>query len=445
MKKLMSVLLAACMLVGLVACSNPAENPPASSADSANVSQGESSGAESEELEGKLVFWTTWSETETQGVVFQEMCDAFTELHPKVEIELQFYGRELGNVLKPALDAGEQIDIFDYPPNAKISEYALDLTDFLQREFPTTDGKPLADTLMPALLTLPKKVIADSGDQMLAMGYQPWTASFFYNASIFEELSITPPTTWTELDAVCAAIKEAGYSPITFDDAYAFLIPGMFLEREKGEEFVAKLIADTTGEMWRDEAVVKMAEAIEDFAKKGYFDANVAGNKWPAGQIDIGSGKVAMYYNASWLPNELMSTTGEDFKWGAFHFPDTAEGANKAETTDAAGCSLIGINKNSENIELAMQFLAFMNAPENDQKLALESSGIPSTKTAEWPAILEGIKPSFEKMESTVLWGGGMDQNPDVTPIVQENFTKLAAGSITAEQFVEAMASATKR
>lgn len=99
MKKLMSVLLAACMLVGLVACSNPAENPPASSADSANVSQGESSGAESEELEGKLVFWTTWSETETQGVVFQEMCDAFTELHPKVEIELQFYGRELGNVL----------------------------------------------------------------------------------------------------------------------------------------------------------------------------------------------------------------------------------------------------------------------------------------------------------------------------------------------------------
>ena len=230
MKKLIALILIACMLFALAACA--ASDQTADGADDSQSTQNDAesgNNAETEELSGKLVFWTVWNESESQGMVFQEICDEFMELHPDVEIEIQYCGRDLGTLLKPALDAGEEIDVFDFPLNTKIEEYALDLTEFVEMEFPTTNGEKLKDTLMPSLMELPKTQIVESNGQLLALGYSPWMASFMYNADIFEELGLSEPKTWEELDAVCAKIKEAGISPLTFDAAYAFLIPGMFI------------------------------------------------------------------------------------------------------------------------------------------------------------------------------------------------------------------------
>ncbi len=100
------------------------------------------------------------------------------------------------------------------------------------------------------------------GDKLVAVGYQPFMTLFMYNQGIFDELSLEVPTTWEEFDAVCAKIKEAGYSPITMDSAYAHWLPGLYLSREKGQDWVTELASDTTGEMWKDEAVVKMAKSV---------------------------------------------------------------------------------------------------------------------------------------------------------------------------------------
>ena len=396
------------------------------------------------ELEGKLVFWSMWNDTEPQGEVFQEIVDGFMKLHPKVDIEVQWCGRDIKKILKPALDGGETIDVFDYPLENELGDYCLDLTDYVNKAYPTTDGKPLKDTLLPSMMVTPK-VQTKISDRLVAVGYKPWMCLFMYNQSIFDKAGVKAPTTWEELDAACKKIKEAGYSPITFDDAYSTWLPGMYLAREKGQDFVRELVNDKTGEMWHDEAVVNMAKAFEDFAKKGYFDSNVGGNKWPAGQVDVGSGKVAMYYNLTGLPTEVADVTGPDFKWGAFGFPDLTAGAGKAGKEEVSGSGMLSVGKNTKDPELAMEFIAYILSKDNNQKMVDRANMIPTVIGTQWPAALEAVKPVFESTESVVSVGGDIGANADLTPSISENFIKLAAGQITAEQFVENMASVAKQ
>lgn len=396
---------------------------------------------EGKELEGKLVYWSMWNDTEPQGMVWQQIIDGFMEEHPGVEIEVQWCGRDNKKVLKPAMEGNETIDVFEYPFEIDLNDYLLDMTPYLDKAFDSLDGKTLNEVLLPSMIQTPKTMTGL--DIQPAVGYKPWMSLFMYNKAIFEEAGVeAEPTTWEELDAACAKIKEAGYVPITFDDAYAAWLPGMYLAREKGQEWVQELVNDTTGEMWKDEAVMNMAKAYEDFAAKGYFDANVSGNKYPQGQQDIGSGKVAMYYNLTGLTTEVSSVTGPDFVWGGFSFPDVVEGESKAGKEDPTGCTMLAVNKNTENADLAMEFVAYALNPENDMKMVSEAGTTPATAGAEWPKSLESMKGVFESNETHLNSGADITSNPDIAPTITENFVKLAAGEITAEDFVNTLSEA---
>lgn len=457
-KKNQFMALALCAALTLAGCGNtakPADNAQAPApeteskteapaADTASSEAAEAP-AEEKELEGELVYWSMWNDTEPQGEVWQEIIDGFMEKHPKVKVTVQWCGRDNKKILKPAMEGGETIDVFEYPFEIDLNEYVLDLTPYVEKVYDTTDGKPFKDTLIPSLLVTPKTMTGLT-DVLPAVGYKPWMSLFMYNKAIFEEAGVTEePKTWAQLDEACAKIKEAGYVPITFDDAYASWLPGMYLAREKGQEWVQELVKDTTGEMWKDEAVVNMAKAFEDFAKKGYFDANVSGNKWPAGQVDFGNSKVAMYYNLTGLPTEVADITGPDFQWGGFSYPDVTEGAGRCGKEDPAGCTLLAVNKNTADPELAMEFVAYALSKENDAKMVEHASTTPATVDTEWPATLVNMKTAFETVEAPLKSGGDITSNPDMSPTISENFIKLAAGQITADDFVANMASAAKQ
>lgn len=397
------------------------------------------------ELSGELTYWSMWNDTEPQGEAWQKIIDSFMAENPKVKVNVQWCGRDNKKILKPALEGGETIDIFEYPLEIDLNEYIMDLTPYVDQVYDTTGGKTFRETLLPSLLTTPQDMTGRT-DIIPAVGYKPWMSLFMYNKTIFTEAGVTSePKTWAELDAACAKIKEAGYSPITFDDAYASWLPGMYLAREKGQDWVRELVKDTTGEMWKDEAVVNMAKAFEDFAAKGYFDANVGGNKWPAGQIDFGSSKVAMYYNLTGLPTEVADITGDDFQWGGFSYPDVADGEKRCGVEDPAGCTLLAVNKNTADPDLAMAFVTYALSAENDA-LMVESAGItPATLDTTWPAALVNMKPAFESVQVSLKSGGDIASNADLAPTISENFIKLAAGQITADEFVANLAAAAKQ
>ena len=155
-------------------------------------------------------------------------------------------------------------------------------------------------------------------------------------------------------------------------------------------------------------------------------------------------GTAAMYLNGSWLPNEVKEMAGPDFHWGCFAYPALTDGANGIETNNF-GAQVFGINKDTKLAKEAFDLITFLTKGEYDQKLADETVGIPAdTTNTEWPAMVECAKPVIEQSTNRFTWACGVESNVDMTPVIKENFIKLMAGSITADEFVSTMQDAAK-
>jgi raffinose/stachyose/melibiose transport system substrate-binding protein len=105
---------------------------------------------------------------------------------------------------------------------------------------------------------------------------------------------------------------------------------------------------------------------------------------------------------------------------------------------------MTAINSKSENVALAAEFLAFMHSAENDARF-VEAGMTTSLKDGSWPAELADVKPVFDDIDVILQTGGGIESNPEIKPVFSENFIKLAAGQINAEEFVKRMAAAAKQ
>lgn len=426
MKRLFALVLAFVMVLGLCACSQTAETPTETQTAAAATQ------APAAEATGKtVVYWCMWESTEPQGQAIAESVEEF-EKETGIKVDLQFKGRSgIREGLQPALDAGQVVDLFDESTdriNSIFEPYTLDLEDLVAKY-------NYEETAQPSLIALCRDL---TGGTLKSIPYQASMWGFFYNQAIFDEAGVTAvPTTWEEFLDACEKIKQAGYAPITCDDAYSIAMFGHHVGRLVGEEGVRDIV---TNGKWDDPAVQQFAKDYETLAQKGYFVDTIASNVWPTGQIaDIGAGQAAMYLNGSWLPNEIKDTTGPDFQWGCFAYPELEGGQYGLEAgTYSAQC--YGINNKSEVADEAFQLVAYLTKGEADLRLSTMSVGIPAdTTNTEWPEMLACVKPVMEKF--TTKWSTyvGANSNADITPALKENILKLCGGDITADEFVANM------
>lgn len=435
-KRFMSVMLSAVMAAGLLAgCAGGAST----ATTEASTAAGDSTDAPKESAAGGgegLIYWSMWEATEPQGQAIQMAIDKFTA-DTGVKVDVQFKGRTgIREGLQPALDAGTNIDLFDEDidrVNTTWEQYLMDLEDLVK-----TSG--YEDNANAGLMKACREV---GKGTLKSIPYQPNVFAFFYNQSIFDEAGIKEvPKTWEELDAACQKIKDAGYTPITCDDAYITAMFGYHMSRLLGEPGTEAVVKEGK---WDDPAVLKTAQAYEDFAKKGYFSETIASNVWPAGQNqELALGTAAMYLNGSWLPNEVKDMAGEDFKWGCFSYP-AVEGGKDGTNASNYGAQVLAINKNSKNGENAFKLIEYITQGEFDKKMSELSMGIPAdSRNTEWPAQLASVKPVMESLSVRYPWAAGAEANADLTPIIKENFMKLCGGSITAAEFTDALKAAGK-
>ncbi len=383
---------------------------------------------------GSLVYWSMWESTEPQGKVIKAAADQFTA-DTGITVDLQFKGRTgIREGLQPALDAGSNIDLFDEDidrVNTTWGGYIMDLEELAK-------ASDYEATTNAGLISACREV---GGGVLKSIPYQPNVFAFFYNQDIFDEAGITEvPATWADLDAACQKIKDAGYTPITSDDAYILCLFGYHMSRINGYDKTSDIVKNNK---WDDPSVLATARAYEDFAAKGYFSEGIGANVWPAGQNqELALGTAAIYLNGSWLPNEVKDMTGDDFRWGCFSYPALEGGTDGVEASNY-GAQVLAINKNSQNAEAAFQLISYITKGEFDQQLSVESVGIPAdTTNTEWPKQLASVQPVMESLSVRYPWAAGAEDNVDMTPIIKENMMKLCGGSITADEFVANLAAA---
>lgn len=445
MKKAMSLLLSLVMVLTLLAgCGGNPSSPdtpstpdPTPSTDPATTSD-PAPADDTQELSGTIEYWSSWSETENQALVLQKAAEAFTQLHPNVTINFTFNGRDNRNLVASAIEAGTQIDLMDANIDNIVRLWGnniMDLSSYMDQTYDTTNGKPYKDCVMPSMLTL----AADLFDgKVMCIPYIPQAFMICCNKNILDEAGVTEyPTTWEDFLDACEKIKNAGYIPITTDANYCTSWVGYYLSRLLGDDGLKELVKDKT--LWDDPKVLEAAKAIEDLASKGYYDPNLASNVYPAAQQDmVISENIAMYINGTWLPNEVADTTPENYKWGAFAFPEVPNGINGTE----AGCYstyAIAVNKDSDPAvaDAAVAFAVYLTTSEYDQMFSDEANSIPMSLDAVWPDNLTDFRTVMNAYTARFASQTSITSNSDSRQIIADACLKLMSGQITAEQFVE--------
>ena len=409
-KKVISALLCAAMVATmLVGCGGSSNDSKSSGGDGK-----------------KLVYWAMWSKDEPQAKVIQDAIAKYTE-DTGVEVDVQFKGRSgQREGLQPALDAKQNIDLFDEDVNrvnGSWGKYLLDLED-VAKDYESEHGNE----------TLFKIARAAYEDGTLhSIPYQPSIFGFFYNKTLFDKAGIKEvPTTWDELTAACEAIK-------AYDDS---IYPwGIDMTTDEGQAAFAYYTWNNGGGFVDDEGVLAAAQSFADFAKKGYFSKNIATNVYPAGQNqEFAPGDAAIVICGSWLPNEAKASVAEDLEWGYFNYPSVPNGKDDNTANNIAN-QVFAINKDSKMADEAFELITYITSGDYDKEMTTEALCIPTDKANSdaWPTELAEVKAGFDATTTYYDWAAGAESNNDLTGTLKTSALELAAGKLDAAGFISTM------
>lgn len=446
-KKMVSLLLTAAMAVTMLAgCggtattaeSTPAESAPAETEEAAPAETTEATEAADDaaatdtaaaDYSGvELTFWSMWSNTEPQGKVLQEAADAFSE-KTGATINIEWKGRDIKNIIVTALEAGENIDIFeeDYSRISKTyADFCLDLTDMAAAaNYDAQSFKCFNDQAIEWAGFLP------------TVTEQPQVGGIFYNKDIFDASGITTlPTTWDEFLAACQSMVDAGYEPMALDGAYADFFLGYHLSRHIGQDALGELSVNGG---WADNAeVIKGAQELIDFVNAGYL-ADGAPDEYPASQNKIGlTENVAMVVCANYVCAEVNNNTQTEINWGLMNYPAVEGGADSSNAY--AGANSMAITKTSANPQAAFDFMLFLTSGEYDQKMADAASQIPADPSNTAPAMMDGTIETLQATTAPLAWNMGLSDNSDLAPSIKDVAIGLFEGRYASgEEFAAAM------
>ena len=436
MRKVLAVALSVAMGMSLAACGSSSSKPAVETTKSVE-SGAENAKSGDAKLNADIEYWSSWSETEAQADALREAADEFMKANPGVKINFTFNGRDNRNLVGSAVSAGTKVTMMDAnADNIKSmwSEMTMDLTPYFEESYKSTGGEKYVDRIMPSMSGLSAKLF---DGKYSYFPYAPQAFMIFCNKNIFDDCGITKyPETWTEFMDACEKIKAKGYTPVTTDSNYATSWVGYYMSRLMGNDEVAKLSNDPSA--WSNPKVLEAAKAIEDMAKKGYFDPVIETNTYPnAQQSMVINEKIAMYINGTWLPNEVKDSTPDDFKWGSFAFP-TVEGGVDDQTSGCYSSYGIAINKDAteEEAKAAAAFGVYVTTA-FDQKFSDMANAIPVGVDGEWPDSLKDAQQVISKYTNRYPSQTALILNSNSKQIIADACLKLMGGSITAEEFVE--------
>ena len=184
----------------------------------------------------------------------------------------------------------------------------------------------------------------------------------YYNKSLWAASGLTEadiPTTMDELDAVCAQIKDAGYTPIITGGEW---VPLVFWEYFIGPEvtknhpnFWTEIYA---GDLkWTDPEILELVEILDSFVKKGYFNEGALSIGYAQLEQEFLSGNAVMYPMGSWF-TAAEANAEKDFEVGAFAVP-TLDGEINLLRSGGYGSSA-AVSAASENPEMAFELVKFL-------------------------------------------------------------------------------------
>lgn len=386
MKRIMSLVLSAVMIAGILAgCSNATKTettaaPETSAAAGATTAATEATEAVADKSGESVEFMTGTAIDTKLYIKYQEMADAFTAANPKAaKIELIPSSTDHEGEVKTRLAGGNIPDMWMTHgwSLGRYSEYLLDLKD-----------QPWAMDLNPAL----DSVMLGKGGELYALPINLDIAGILYNADVLEAAGYKAEdiTTWEQFMACCDAINANGINPIynAGKDRWPtglyidWIAPGAFEQADLDSMLAGTFVADK----------YQMAlDMVQQFKDKNYFNKD-----YSSATVDDMSKALAQGKTGFGIVMNFALVAAFDYNpdanLGFMQIP--AFSADKAPYYVAGEKDAIGVAKDGKNVDTCLAFLEFLAQPENLGALATSTGQVAGLTTA--TADLGKLTPSVE-------------------------------------------------
>ena len=435
MKKILSLLLAGVMVLGLLAGCGRDTTTSQDPASDVTIQVAALLSAYEESYPG----------------MWQEVCDAFTaQTGIKVELTVD---RNIEDVIGPSMQGGDYPDVVHLATGREaglteqfINDQLLtDLTDVLSMTIPgedTTVGDKIIEGFTDSSATNP---YGDGKTYLAPMFYSP--CGLFYNAGLFEEKGWEVPTTWDEMWELGDIALEEGiylftYPTAGYFDAFLYALMNVV----GGPEFFNAATTYEEG-IWdtpEADALFEILDKLADYTNP-ITPAQANDQDFTMNQQLVLDNEALFMPNGTWIVGEMaQAPRAEGFEWGMTALPALEEGGMAYSYTFLEQA---WIPSGAEHVDEAKQFIAFLYS---DTAADIFAKGAAVQPIRGMTDQLEGDNQLFYAIYDNGA-GAAMGSfaaysaipGVDNTSVFFEPINSLVSGTLTIEQWKANIISAT--
>mgnify|MGYP002771329637 CR=1 FL=1 len=343
-KKIVSLLLAGTMILGMAACGKEGDEP-------------QKSGTEGKDE--KTTVSILWPETDSTQVDVMENYIQPTLKEKFLDVEFKYVAMTADSPVKTMSATGDLPEIF-FTGGADIDAVlaagdALDVSKYVEK-----DDWVKNNYNNPDLLYNGKAIYFLTAGQNAY--YSP---VFYYNKALFEANGVQEPKNMDEFVAACKKFVDAGITPITtaswvssyslIDGIIASAAPDAFIELNQRK-------CD-----WTDERVKKALSYFDELKTMGAFAPDIANKDDAAAYSGFQAGNTAMMLTYSWFNGDMVADK-LGFEAGSFSFPNASDNYIQLifEPRKGNGGGYTA-NANAKDPELLAEILKVMVAAESER------------------------------------------------------------------------------
>ncbi len=363
MKRAVSKLVAACLILAMSAVMLSACGTSQPEADSGSSTVAATTQAQTESVEKSTIavmINQTWNKPSMEA-----LANSYQSENPGVTIDYQVIpDNEFGQLLKSKIAAKEvpEIVMVNYQSLAKSVNMADTFVDMKDRSW------------YPKLINK-DSILIDGGAYLLPINGSSDPFGMIYNKAVYTDNNIQIPTTYEEFLKVCETLKAKGITPIvlTGKDTWTIgmWIVTMFPNVMNGVENGWNDLNTGKVKFSEVEGFKKTLDILNELVAKGYVNDDFLACTYDMGQQMISEGKAAMTLQGAWFISECTSKY-PDVKFSMYPFPFM-------ENARFASGQYSGFNvfKDSKNKDGALKFIDFVAQPENMAQICTDWNFIP--------------------------------------------------------------------
>jgi raffinose/stachyose/melibiose transport system substrate-binding protein len=450
-KRVLSLLLAAGMMISIAACgaSKSADTSNSSVATDSQAVSTESTASTDGTQKAKFTLWHSYVGSDQRAPFMEEIMTQFRAKYTNYEIDEQKIPRDQYQTkLKTQAAAGQLPDAFVMWPNAMTKEFSKagllsDINDLLSREKEWKDG--FIDRALQEFTVDGKTYSAGLGVSV--------TSIVYYNKALFDKYGLTYPKTYTEMKNVIKTFKDNGVIPIALGNKPKWPVQSTVISclanRYTGSEWLDKVLAKD-GAKFTDPEFVSSLTALKEITDMQAFNKDFSSIDNVQARDYFYRGDAAMMIEGSWAVADMVTKLSAEMKPNIELGVLPAFEGGKGDANVMSGVSATGIAINakvSPEQKAAIENLIMFATNSDAQKLYAKSNIPVSYKNVDIDAST--VDPIYVKLtklisEHPLVTVYDSALNSEQADIVNNGLQAIMSNQKTPAQIAEQLQAAVK-